>query len=112
MVAMVTTEKSSETSITPLILFSAAGYISMGISGSHGPRTKMRNRIHGVMFFLFFQMDMRVTAEMVMLMFMISAVSMVMRMNVLSFAVERTEADKHVNKTEGYQKPGCNVPPE
>ena len=48
MVAMVTAEKSRETSTAPGILFSAAGYIIIGISGSHGPKTKIRNRIHGV----------------------------------------------------------------
>src|SRR5690606_20391474 len=51
-VAIVAAEKSSDTRITPWILFSAAGYISIGISGSHGPRTNIRKRIHGVRFFL------------------------------------------------------------
>jgi hypothetical protein len=31
------------------ILFLAAGYISSGINGSQGPKTKMRKRTQGVM---------------------------------------------------------------
>ena len=51
-VAMVTAEKRSETRTTPLMLCSAAGYMRMGISGSQGPSTKTRKRIHGVRFVL------------------------------------------------------------
>jgi len=47
-VAIVTMEKSTETTTDPAMLFSAAGYIRMGIRGSQGPKTKMRNRIQGV----------------------------------------------------------------
>ena len=47
-VAIVTIEKRIDTVIAPEILCSAAGYITRGISGSHGPKTKMRNKIQGV----------------------------------------------------------------
>ena len=47
-VAIVTAEKSTETSIVPPILFWEAGYIRIGISGSQGPKTKIRKSIHGV----------------------------------------------------------------
>ena len=47
-VPMVTTENSIETIKAPAILLSAAGYITKGINGSHGPKTKIRKRIQGV----------------------------------------------------------------
>jgi len=39
------------TTSMPEILLFAAGYISKGIKGSHGPRTKTVNKIHGVISF-------------------------------------------------------------
>ncbi|GAH08470.1 unnamed protein product [marine sediment metagenome] len=50
---MVTTAKTIDTRIIPDILFVAAGYINMGISGSHGPNTNKTNNTQGVMFFFF-----------------------------------------------------------
>ena len=47
-VTIVTIEKRIETRTAPEILFSAAGYITIGIKGSQGPKTNIRNRIHGV----------------------------------------------------------------
>jgi len=47
-VAIVTTEKRTETRMAPPILLSAAGYMRIGISGSQGPKTKIRKSIHGV----------------------------------------------------------------
>ena len=35
-------------------LFFAAGYIKMGIRGSHGPNTKIVNKIQGVIFEVLF----------------------------------------------------------
>jgi hypothetical protein len=46
---MVKTAKTAVTSIIPETLCFAAGYIRMGISGSQGPKTKMVNKIQGVM---------------------------------------------------------------
>ena len=48
MVQIVTTLKTVATSTVPYRLCLAAGYINNGINGSHGPSTKMVNRIHGV----------------------------------------------------------------
>ena len=50
MVPMVTIEKTAATRNVPNMLLSAAGYISSGIRGSHGPNTKIVNNIHGVRF--------------------------------------------------------------
>jgi hypothetical protein len=47
-VLIVTIEKSKDTIIAPWILFWAAGYMTRGISGSHGPKIKIMKRIHGV----------------------------------------------------------------
>lgn len=47
-VAMVTTENSRETRMAPGILFSAAGYMTIGINGSQGPNINIRNSIQGV----------------------------------------------------------------
>jgi hypothetical protein len=49
-VDMVTAENKRDTITAPEILFSAAGYITIGIRGSQGPNTKIRNSIHGVVF--------------------------------------------------------------
>ena len=48
-VAMVAVLNTRATNSTLKKLFFAAGYISMGIKGSHGPKTKMTNSVHGVM---------------------------------------------------------------
>lgn len=50
MVEIVTTPNTTDTSKTPLVLYSAAGKISTGINGSQGPSTKMANKIQGIMF--------------------------------------------------------------
>ena len=47
-VVIVTIEKRIDTIIAPGILFWAAGYITSGINGSHGPNINMRKSIHGV----------------------------------------------------------------
>jgi len=47
-VTMVKRENTNDTITTPQILDCAAGYISIGINGSHGPNTKIVNSIHGV----------------------------------------------------------------
>jgi hypothetical protein len=47
-VTIVTIENRADTSTTPETLFSAAGYIRIGIRGSQGPKRKIRKRIHGV----------------------------------------------------------------
>ena len=47
-VAIVTNPKMEATMATLIISFLAAGYITRGINGSQGPRTKMVNRTHGV----------------------------------------------------------------
>jgi hypothetical protein len=48
MVIIVTMANRRDTIIAPEILFSAAGYITKGINGSQGPKTKIRKRIQGV----------------------------------------------------------------
>jgi hypothetical protein len=45
---IVTIEKRIDTITAPGILFWAAGYITSGINGSHGPKINMRKSIHGV----------------------------------------------------------------
>lgn len=49
-VAMVMTANTDVTTTRPKILLCAAGYISSGIKGSQGPKTKMINRVHGATF--------------------------------------------------------------
>ena len=49
-VIMVTEAKAMVTKTTPVELSMAAGYINTGINGSHGPSTKIVNRIQGVRF--------------------------------------------------------------
>ena len=44
-VAIVTAAKTTETITTPATLFFAAGYIKIGIKGSHGPKTKIKNNV-------------------------------------------------------------------
>ena len=51
-VSIVTNPKTMLIRTRPDMLFCAAGYISIGISGSQGPRMKMTNNIQGVRFFL------------------------------------------------------------
>lgn len=51
-VAIVTDENKVQIRKRPLKLNSEAGYISIEISGSHGPKTKMVNNIQGVIFCL------------------------------------------------------------
>jgi len=51
MVEMVTMLKTEATISTAARLCFAAGYIIRGISGSHGPKMKIMNKIHGVMLF-------------------------------------------------------------
>ena len=53
-VEIVTTAKVVVTSIRFQREPWAAGYIRIGISGSHGPKTKIVNNIHGVRFLLLF----------------------------------------------------------
>jgi len=48
MVDMVVKAKTDATTATPTMLCSAAGTITSGISGSHGPKTNMVNNIQGV----------------------------------------------------------------
>ncbi len=48
MVTSVARAKSAATRTTPPILRSAAGYMSKGISGSHGPSTKTTNSVQAV----------------------------------------------------------------
>ena len=50
-VRIVDREKAVITSTRPNKLPSEAGNIRIGIRGSHGPKTKMINKIQGVMFF-------------------------------------------------------------
>ena len=50
MVAIVVAPKTPVTNTTPDELLFAAGYISKGINGSHGPKTKIVKRIQGVTF--------------------------------------------------------------
>ena len=50
MVRMVASPKAAVTMITPLIECWAAGYMTSGISGSHGPKTKIKNNTQGVIF--------------------------------------------------------------
>ena len=45
---------AAATKATPAMLCLAAGYMIMGISGSHGPNTKITNKIHGVRLGFFF----------------------------------------------------------
>lgn len=52
MVAMVTAENTKATSTIPCKLCRAAGYMSTGIRGSQGPKTKTIKRIQGVRFIL------------------------------------------------------------
>ena len=54
MVASVVIPKTNAIAATEAILASAAGYIRSGINGSQGPKTKIVNRIHGVIFFVSF----------------------------------------------------------
>ena len=49
-VPMVVAAKTSVTRSIPKKLWVAAGYMSIGINGSHGPSTKMVNTIQGVSF--------------------------------------------------------------
>ena len=51
-VEMVITEKTIITKIKPTVLCLAAGYISIGIKGSQGPKTKIVNKTHGVILML------------------------------------------------------------
>lgn len=53
MVAIVITAKMPVTSDKAKKLFFAAGYISMGINGSQGPRIKIIKSTHGVIFLFF-----------------------------------------------------------
>jgi len=53
MVAIVARLKIAATTTTPPGLSLAAGNMSSGIRGSQGPKTKIRKRIHGVMFAAF-----------------------------------------------------------
>ncbi|OGX53749.1 MAG: hypothetical protein A2267_05745 [Omnitrophica WOR_2 bacterium RIFOXYA12_FULL_38_10] len=46
-VIIVTALKTDATKTMPTMLCLAAGYISIGISGSHGPRTKTTNKAQG-----------------------------------------------------------------
>jgi len=55
---------------------------------------------------------MRVAAEVVMPVLMRDTVSVGMRVDMLFPAVDIAKADKHVHQSEGYQQPGCNIPPE
>ncbi len=48
-VAIVTIPNTHVTTTSPNKLFFAAGYIRMGIKGSHGPKTKMTNSVQGAM---------------------------------------------------------------
>jgi len=48
MVDIVAKPKTDETRMTPEILCFAAGYMTNGMRGSHGPKTNMVNRIQGV----------------------------------------------------------------
>jgi hypothetical protein len=48
-VPMVTMPNTHVTTNSPDKLFFAAGYIRIGIKGSHGPKTKMTNSAQGVM---------------------------------------------------------------
>lgn len=48
MVMMVAQPKMSVTTANNQRLPAAAGYINSGMSGSHGPKRKIVNRIHGV----------------------------------------------------------------
>jgi len=49
MVPIVTIPKTLVTTTRPKRLFCAAGYIRIGINGSHGPKTKMTNSVQGAM---------------------------------------------------------------
>ena len=49
-VAMVTKPNAAVTIKSAEKLVFTAGYIKVGINGSQGPKTKMVNNIHGVMF--------------------------------------------------------------
>lgn len=53
MVSIVIPPKITVTSDRAKRLFFAAGYMSMGINGSQGPRIKIINSTHGVIFLLF-----------------------------------------------------------
>ena len=52
MVDSVAAAKTVVTAARPQRLPCAAGYMSKGISGSQGPKTKITNNTHGVMFLL------------------------------------------------------------
>lgn len=52
MVPMVTRANTAATIDTPQRLCAAAGYIRMGIRGSHGPKIKIINNTQGVTLFL------------------------------------------------------------
>ena len=47
-VKIVTEPNIPVTNNKPMILFFAAGYMRIGINGSHGPRTKIVNKTQGV----------------------------------------------------------------
>jgi hypothetical protein len=47
-VVIVTIAKRTDTMTAPEKLFLEAGYITNGIRGSQGPKTKIRKSIHGV----------------------------------------------------------------
>lgn len=49
-VPIVAAAKTAVTRITEEAPKRAAGYITIGMSGSHGPKTKIVKRTHGVMF--------------------------------------------------------------
>jgi hypothetical protein len=50
-VIIVAIAKTHVTATKPKRLFLAAGYISRGINGSHGPKINTVKSIHGVIFF-------------------------------------------------------------
>jgi hypothetical protein len=52
-VPIVTREKTIVTTTNPKVLSVAAGYIKIGIKGSHGPKTNIVNNTHGVRFGFF-----------------------------------------------------------
>ena len=54
MVIIVTTPKMVVTNTKPKMLLFAAGYISNGINGSHGPKTNIVKSTHGVTSFVLF----------------------------------------------------------
>jgi len=50
--------------------------------------------------------------KMSMLVYMLLPAQMIMRMAVGSFPVKVSQADNHIDKTESYEEPSCNVSPE